>query len=116
AAVVRDVPDLADIRGQLLARRALEIACAGGHNLLAVGPPGSGKTMMARRVPGILPPMTFDEAVEVTSVHSVGGLLPPGAGLVTERPFRAAHHTTPDVALVGGGQQPRPADVRLAHA
>ena len=115
AAVARDVPDLADIRGQLLARRALEIACAGGHNLLAVGPPGSGKTMMARRVPGILPPMTFDEAVEVTSVHSVSGLLPPGAGLVTERPFRAPHHTISDVALVGGGQQPRPGEVSLAH-
>ena len=113
--VARDVPDLADIRGQLLARRALEIACAGGHNLLAVGPPGSGKTMMARRMPGILPPMTFDEAVAVTSVHSVAGLLPPGAGLVTERPFRAPHHTISDVALVGGGQQPRPGEVSLAH-
>src|SRR5206468_12232588 len=111
AAVVRDVPDLADIRGQLLARRALEIACAGGHNLLAVGPPGSGKTMMARRVPGILPPMTFDEAVEVTSVHSVSGLLPPGAGLVTERPFRAPHHTISDVALVGGGPPPPTGEV-----
>jgi magnesium chelatase family protein len=110
-----DLADLADIRGQLLARRALEIACAGGHNLLAVGPPGSGKTMMARRVPGILPPMTFDEAVEVTSVHSVAGQLPPGAGLVTERPFRAPHHTISDVALVGGGQQPRPGEVSLAH-
>ncbi len=107
--------DLADIRGQLLARRALEIGCAGGHNLLFVGPPGSGKTMMARRVPGILPPMTFDEAVEVTSVHSVAGLLPPGAGLVTQRPFRAPHHTISDVALVGGGSQPRPGEVSLAH-
>lgn len=115
APVTREVADLADIRGQLLARRALEIACAGGHNLLAIGPPGSGKTMMARRVPGILPPMTFDEAVEVTSVHSVSGLLPPGAGLVTERPFRAPHHTISDVALVGGGQQPRPGEVSLAH-
>ena len=113
--VKRDVADLADVRGQLLARRALEIACAGGHNLLAVGPPGSGKTMMARRVPGILPPMTFDEAVEVTSVHSVAGLLPPGAGLITERPFRAPHHTISDVALVGGGSQPRPGEVSLAH-
>jgi magnesium chelatase family protein len=113
--VARDVADLADIRGQLLARRALEIACAGGHNLLAVGPPGSGKTMMARRVPGILPPMTFDEAVEVTSVHSVAGLLPPGSGLVTHRPFRAPHHTISDIALVGGGSQPRPGEVSLAH-
>ena len=114
-AVARDLADLADIRGQLLARRALEIACAGGHNLLAVGPPGSGKTMMARRVPGILPPMTFDEAVEVTSVHSVAGLLPSGAGLVSERPFRAPHHTISDVALIGGGAQPRPGEVSLAH-
>jgi magnesium chelatase family protein len=114
-AIKRDVADLADVRGQLLARRALEIACAGGHNLLAVGPPGSGKTMMARRVPGILPAMTFDEAVEVTSVHSVAGLLPPGAGLITERPFRAPHHTISDVALVGGGSQPRPGEVSLAH-
>src|SRR5436190_5702774 len=110
-----DVADLADIRGQLLARRALEIACAGGHNLIAVGPPGSGKTMMARRVPGILPPMTFDEAVEVTSVHSVAGLLPPGSGLVAHRPFRAPHHTISDMALVGGGSQPRPGEVSLAH-
>ena len=98
-----DGADLADVRGQLLARRALEIACAGGHNLLVVGPPGAGKTMMARRVPGILPPLTFDEAVEVTTVHSVAGLLPPGAGLVAERPFRAPHHTISDAALVGGG-------------
>src|SRR6185312_15811776 len=114
-ALVQTVADLADIRGQLLARRALEIACAGGHNLLAIGPPGSGKTMMARRVPGILPPMTFDEAVEVTSVHSVAGLLPSGTGLVTHRPFRAPHHTISDVALVGGGSQPRPGEVSLAH-
>src|SRR4051812_33389921 len=115
APVAADVADLADIRGQLLARRALEIACAGGHNLLAVGPPGSGKTMMARRVPGILPPMTFDEAVEVTSVHSVAGLLPSGAGLVSERPFRAPHHTISDIGLIGGGAQPRPGEVSLAH-
>jgi len=114
-AVSHAVADLADIRGQLLARRALEIACAGGHNMLAVGPPGSGKTMMARRVPGILPPLTFDEAVEVTSVHSVAGLLPSGSGLVAHRPFRAPHHTISDMALVGGGSQPRPGEVSLAH-
>ena len=111
----RDAPDLADVRGQLLARRALEVACAGGHNLLLAGPPGSGKTMMARRVPGILPPLTFDEALEVTSVQSVAGLLPPGAGLVLERPFRAPHHTISNAALVGGGSHPRPGEVSLAH-
>jgi len=111
----RGMADLADVRGQLLARRAIEIACAGGHNVLTVGPPGAGKTMMARRVPGILPPLTFDEAVEVTAVHSVAGLLQPGAGLVCQRPFRAPHHTISDVALVGGGSQPRPGEVSLAH-
>ena len=110
-----DLAHVADVRGQLLARRALEIASAGGHNLLLVGPPGAGKTMMARRVPGILPPLAFDEAIEVTAVHSVAGLLPPGAGLLTSRPFRAPHHTISDVALVGGGSQPRPGEVSLAH-
>jgi magnesium chelatase family protein len=109
------VPDLADVRGQLLARRALEIASAGGHNLLLVGPPGAGKTMMARRVAGILPSLTFDEALEVTAVHSVAGLLPAGAGLLAARPFRAPHHTISDAALVGGGSQPRPGEVSLAH-
>ncbi len=110
-----DAADLADVRGQLLARRALEIACAGGHNVLLVGPPGAGKTMMARRMAGILPTLTFDEALEVTAVHSVAGLLPPGAGLVAHRPFRAPHHTISDAALVGGGSQPRPGEVSLAH-
>jgi magnesium chelatase family protein len=110
-----DAPDLADVRGQLLARRALEIACAGGHNLMLVGPPGSGKTMMARRLAGILPPLSFDEALEVTAVHSVAGLLPTGASLLTERPFRAPHHTISNVALIGGGSQPRPGEVSLAH-
>jgi magnesium chelatase family protein len=107
--------DFSDVRGQLLARRAIEIAAAGGHNLLLVGPPGAGKTLMARRVAGILPPLTFDEALEVTAVHSVAGLLPAGAGLLTERPFRAPHHTISNAALVGGGSQPRPGEVSLAH-
>jgi len=108
-------PDLADVRGQLLARRALEVAAAGGHNLLLVGPPGAGKTMMARRVAGILPPLAFDEALEVTTVHSVAGLLGPGGGLLIERPFRAPHHTISHAALVGGGSHPRPGEVSLAH-
>jgi magnesium chelatase family protein len=107
--------DLADVRGQLLGRRALEIAAAGNHNLLLVGPPGAGKTMMARRVAGILPPLDFDEALEATSVHSVAGLLRSGSGLLTERPFRAPHHTISNVALIGGGSLPRPGEVSLAH-
>jgi magnesium chelatase family protein len=108
-------PDFADVHGQLLARRALEIAAAGGHNTLLVGPPGAGKTMMARRVAGILPPLSFDEALEVTSIHSVAGLVPPGGGLLSSRPFRAPHHTVSDIALVGGGAVPRPGEISLAH-
>jgi magnesium chelatase family protein len=108
-------PDLADVRGQGLARRALEISAAGGHNLLLVGPPGAGKTMLARRLGGILPPLTFDESLEVSSVHSVAGLLRPGAGLMVQRPFRAPHHTVTSTALIGGGSQPRPGEVSLAH-
>ena len=107
--------DFADVHGQALARRALEIAAAGGHNTLMVGPPGSGKTMMARRVAGILPALVFDEALEVTSIHSVAGLLGAGHGLMAQRPFRAPHHTISDVALVGGGQNPRPGEISLAH-
>ncbi len=107
--------DLADVRGQLLPRRALEIAAAGGHNLLLVGPPGGGKTMMARRLPGILPPLSFDEALECTAIHSVAGTLQAGNALVTVRPFRAPHHTISNVALVGGGSIPRPGEISLAH-
>jgi magnesium chelatase family protein len=107
--------DLADVAGQAFARRALEIAAAGGHNLLMIGPPGAGKTMLARRLPGVLPPLELDEALESTAIHSVAGLLRPGTGLLSERPFRAPHHTISDVALVGGGSIPRPGEISLAH-
>lgn len=107
--------DLSEVCGQLLGRRALEIAAAGGHHLLFSGPPGAGKTMLARRMPGLLPALDFDEALVVTSIHSIAGLLPSGAGLVTTRPFRAPHHTCSDLALVGGGSIPRPGEISLAH-
>lgn len=107
--------DLADVAGQLLARRALEVAAAGGHHLLFAGPPGAGKTMLARRLAGILPPLSTDEALAVTTIHSVAGTLPPGAGLLTRRPFRAPHHTCSEIALVGGGSHPRPGELSLAH-
>jgi magnesium chelatase family protein len=107
--------DLAEVRGQLLPRRALEVAAAGGHNLLMSGPPGAGKTMLARRLGGILPPLTFDEALECTAIHSVAGTLPAGGGLLATRPFRAPHHTISNVALVGGGTIPRPGEISLAH-
>ena len=107
--------DLGDVRGQLLPRRALEVAAAGGHNLLLSGPPGAGKTMLARRLGGILPPLTFEEALECTAIHSVAGTLPSGGGLLVARPFRAPHHTISNVALVGGGPIPRPGEISLAH-
>jgi magnesium chelatase family protein len=107
--------DFGDVAGQATTRRALEIAAAGGHNVLMVGPPGAGKTMMARRLAGVLPPLTFEEALESTAIHSVAGLLGTGAGLLIHRPFRAPHHTISDVALVGGGSIPRAGEVSLAH-
>lgn len=108
-------PDLGDVVGQSFARRALEVAAAGEHNLLMEGEPGSGKTMLARRLPGILPPMSLEEAVEATALHSVAGRLEPGEGLLARRPFRAPHHTVSAAGLVGGGAVPRPGEASLAH-
>ena len=107
--------DFSDIKGQLFAKRAAEVACAGGHNMIMVGPPGSGKTMIAKRIPTILPPMSFEESVETTKIWSVSGLVPAGESLITLRPFRSPHHTTSAVALIGGGSYPKPGEVSLAH-
>ena len=115
SALLRPEFDFADVKGQESIKRCMEIAAAGGHNIILIGPPGSGKTMLAKRLPSILPPMTLQEALETTKIHSVVGRLRAPSGLMTQRPFRSPHHTISDVALVGGGQYPQPGEISMAH-
>lgn len=115
ATAAAPLDDMAEVQGQVVAKRALEIAAAGGHNVLMVGPPGTGKTMLARRLPSILPPLTDAEALEVTKIYSIAGLLKAGAGLAAARPFRNPHHTVSDAGMVGGGRVPRPGEATLSH-
>jgi magnesium chelatase family protein len=115
AVPVHDAADFSDVRGQALAKRALEVAAAGGHNVMMIGPPGSGKTMLAKRLPSILPRLSLAESIMTTKIHSVAGTLPPASGLLVRRPFRAPHHTISTAGLAGGGPGPRPGEVSLAH-
>jgi magnesium chelatase family protein len=110
-----NAPDFSEVRGQQAAKRALEIAVAGDHKILFIGPPGSGKTMLAKRIPSILPPISAEEALEITKIHSVAGLIPQGNSLISERPFRSPHYTASSIALTGGGTSPRPGEMSLSH-